>query len=94
MHENHHINNLEKDFNEIFTGFCEKEKHNIEYQYFCKTHNELCCAACLCKIKGQGNGQHKDCDAVLINDIKEEKKNKKRKYKKFGKYIKYTSKMH
>ena len=75
LHENHHLYNLDKDISNIFTGFCQKEKHNIELQYYCRTHNELCCAACLCKIKGQGNGQHKDCDVIEINEIKEEKKN-------------------
>ena len=45
-------------------------------KYYCRTHNELCCVACICKIKGQGNGQHKDCDVVFINEVKEEKKNK------------------
>ena len=74
LHENHHCFKLDKDINEFFSGLCEKEKHNIELQYYCKTHNELCCAACLCKIKGQGNGQHKDCDVVFINEVKEEKK--------------------
>ena len=67
--------NLDKDISNIFTGFCQKEKHNNELQYYCRTHNELCCAACLCKIKDQGNGQHKDCDVIGINEIKEEKKN-------------------
>ena len=44
--------------------------------YFCKTHNKLCCAACLSKIKRKGDGQHFDCDVCSIEEIKEEKKNK------------------
>ena len=42
--------------------------------YFCKNHNILCCAACLCKIKGEGNGQHTECNVCSIKDIKTEKK--------------------
>ena len=45
-------------------------------EYYCKNHNILCCAACLCKIKGKGNGQHHDCNVCLIEEIKEEKKSK------------------
>ena len=75
LFENHHIYNLGRDKKEIYTGFCQREKHNMELQYYCRNHNELCCAACLCKIKGQGNGQHLDCNVIFINEIKEEKKN-------------------
>ena len=39
-------------------------------------HNQLCCAACLCKVNNNGDGQHKDCDACDIKSIKDEKKNK------------------
>ena len=44
--------------------------------YFCKNHNVLCCAACISKIKGKGNGQHADCEICFIEDIKDTKKNK------------------
>ena len=67
---------LAKNNQEIFTGFCMEEKHNIELEYFCKTHNQLCCAACLCKLKKNENGKHKVCDVCFIEDIKDEKKNK------------------
>ena len=70
---NHQPFNLDKDFTEIFTGFCKEKKHYDELEYFCKTHNELCCAACLCKIKKGENGKHKDCDVCIIEDIKDEK---------------------
>ena len=33
----------------------------------------LCCVSCIAKIKGLGNGQHKDCDICFITDIKDEK---------------------
>ena len=70
---NHHQYNLNKG-EEIFNGYC-PEKNHLELKYFCKTHNQLCCAACLCKINKEGDGQHKDCDVCSISDIKEEKKN-------------------
>ena len=73
---NHHQYNLEKNINEIFTGFCMKDNHFIELKYFCKSHNELVCPACIAKIKGEGFGQHFECDVCLIKDIKEEKRNK------------------
>ena len=73
--KNHHPFNLNKE-NEIFTGFRKEKNHPIKLEYFCKNHNQLCCAACLCKLNQIGDGQHKDCEVCLIQDIKEEKKNK------------------
>ena len=52
---------------------CQQEKHNIEFQYFCKNHNILCCAKCITKIKNKENGIHKDCDICTIEEIKSEK---------------------
>ena len=74
--KNHHINNLDKDSKDIFTGFCDVEGHFDKLEFFCKTHNALCCAACLSKIKKKGKGQHTDCDVYIIEKIKDEKKNK------------------
>ena len=62
--------------NEIFTGFYKEKNHPNKLKYFCKDHNQLCCAACLCKLNKIGDGQHKDCEVCLIQDIKEEKINK------------------
>ena len=76
LHENHNIYNLDKEINEIFTGFCKEKSHSDIFEYFCKNHNKLCCAACLCKIKDEINGQHKDCEVCTLKDIKDEKKNK------------------
>ena len=73
---NHQNFILEKDNNEIFTGLCKEEKHHLELQFFCKTHNQLCCALCLCKIKKESMGKHHDCDVCNIEDIKEGKINK------------------
>ena len=76
LFQNHHIYNTDKDLNEIFTGICKEKDHFNNLNYFCKTHNKLCCVACISKIKGKGNGQHKDCEVCFIEEIKEEKKNK------------------
>ena len=70
----HHSYKLDNNISEIFTGLCKEENHNIEIKYFCKTHNILCCGACIAKIKGEGNGQHSDCKICFIKDIKDEKK--------------------
>ena len=67
---------LDKDTNLIFAGFCKEENHQMELQFFCKTHNHLCCALCLCKIKKGSMGKHHDCDVCNIEDIKDEKINK------------------
>ena len=73
--QNHHSYNLDKNINEIFIGICKEENHFNELEYFCKTHNQLCCASCITIIKSKKNGQHKDCEICLLEDIKEEKKN-------------------
>jgi len=73
---NHNKNKIDFniDMKEIFTGYCKEEKHNNELVFFCKTHNQLCCAACLSKIRKKGNGQHSQCLVCEIEDIKNEKK--------------------
>ena len=76
MCQEHKSFKLDQDIKNIFTGFCKNEKHPMKLEYFCKSHNELCCAACLCKLDKIGDGQHKDCDVCIIKDIKNEKKNK------------------
>ena len=76
LFENHHKYNLDKNIQEIFTGICKESNHRKELDFFCKTHNQLCCAACLSKIKEKGNGQHTDCNVCLIEEIKDEKINK------------------
>ena len=72
--KNHHVYSLDKNLKEIFTGLCTIPNHSLKLQFYCKTHNELCCAACLSKINMKGNGQHKDCDVYYITKIKNEKK--------------------
>ena len=63
------------DNEEIFTGFCNEEKHQMELEFFCKTHNQLVCAACISKIKKNEIGKHKDCNVCVIEDIKDDKIN-------------------
>ena len=72
---NHHQYNLDDGIKEIFTGYCKEESHkNIQLKYYCKSHNQLICAACITKIEGDGDGQHKNCEVCSIQSIKEEKK--------------------
>ena len=75
--ENHHQYKLEKDnfADDIFTGLCNQNNHQIELKYFCKNHNILCCAECITKIKGKDHGQHTDCEICPIDDVINDKKN-------------------
>ena len=75
LFENHQNFILNNNIEEFFDEFCEEETHNLfKLKYFCKTHNKLCCAACITKIKGKNDGQHNDCKVCCVEDIKEEKK--------------------
>ena len=76
LFQDHNLIKLDKDINLIFTGFCKEPNHLDKLEYFCKTHNLLCCASCIAKIKAKGKGEHNNCDICLIEDIKEEKKSK------------------
>ena len=76
LFQNHKIYNLNKNIEDIFTGFCKELNHSERLDFFCKNHNTLCCAACLCKISKKGFGFHKDCNVCLIDEIKDEKENK------------------
>ena len=84
----HQIYKLNQNLDEIFNGICKEKNHLIKLEYYCKDHNQLCCAACLCKIKDEYYGQHKDCEVCSILDIKEEKK------KKFEENIKYLNELY
>ena len=74
--QKHHSYIMNKNVNEIFTGYCKEENHLDILEYFCKSHNQLCCTACIAKIKRKGKGQHSDCNICIIEDIEEEKKKK------------------
>ena len=74
--KNHIPYSLNKDPKNTFTGLCKISNHSSKLVYFCKDHNQLCCGLCITKIKGEGNGQHTDCNLCFIKDIKDEKKSK------------------
>ena len=74
LHENHQDSILSENIDEINDEFCEEGHHNCDLKYFCKNHNILCCASCITKIKGKGNGQHTDCKICFIEEVMEEKK--------------------
>jgi len=76
FNDSHHQYKLDKDTTDIFTGLCKEKNHLIELSYFCITHNKLCCAKCITKIKYEEDGQHSDCKICPIKDIENEKRNK------------------
>ena len=72
----HKVLPLDKNIDEIFTGCCKEKNHNNNIlDYFCKTHNQLCCAECISKIKNENIGTHHDCEIDILENIKEEKIN-------------------
>ena len=71
----HKTFNSEKNINEIYTGLCKEKGHMLKLQFFCKTHNQLCCGACIAKIQEDNIGIHKDCTICTLKEIKDEKKN-------------------
>ena len=73
LFKSHKQYNLDKDIKQIFTGFCKEKNHLDELDYYCKTHNVLCCSTCIAKIKRKGKGQHMNCEVCLIEEIKDEK---------------------
>ena len=76
LFEEHNLYNLDKNCKDIFTGFCQELNHNnYELDFFCKTHNTLCCLGCTSKFERKGYGQHKNCEIFLNENIKDEKKN-------------------
>ena len=65
---------LDKDISILFTGLCKVENHKNWLYFFCKDHNELCCANCISRIKREGYGLHSDCNVCNYEDILDEKK--------------------
>ena len=78
LFEDHQLFNVDKNTNleNLFTGYCKEKNHSCKFEYFCKSHNKLCCAECIIKIKDEIKGQHHDCDVCKIENIAEEKRNK------------------
>ena len=54
LFENHHMCNIDKNMQEIFTGKCNEGNHKDELEFYCKTHNKLCCVVCISKFKYKG----------------------------------------
>ena len=69
LFSNHQVFNLDKQIGEIFTGFCKEPNHHQALEFYCKTHNSLCCSACLCKLEKNEIGLHKDCDVCFIQNV-------------------------
>ena len=84
LFEAHHLYNINKNINEIFTGYCKEKGHYNLLRYYCKNHNKLCCGDCIIKIGGKEYGQHKDCDICFIKEIKD---SKRKKLKENNKYL-------
>ena len=74
LHEDHKVYNIDTKIQDIFTGICKESNHKAPLEFYCKSHNKLCCSSCLSKLKGKENGQHSNCEVCLIEEIKEEKK--------------------
>ena len=52
----HQIYNLDKNITDIFTGYCNQSNHRETLDFYCKNHNILCCAVCICKLKKKKKG--------------------------------------
>ena len=65
----HEIFKLDKNINSLFTVICQESNHKQELEFFCKTHNILCCGFCITKIKTERKGQHSNCEVCLIENI-------------------------
>ena len=76
LFSSHQTIKLDNKSGDLFTGYCKEPNHSNKLEFFCKTHNVLCCVACTSKVSKKGYGLHKDCEICLIEDIKEEKKEK------------------
>ena len=75
LFKNHHHYYLDKENKDIFIDICKEENHSMKLEYFRKTHNILCCEACIAKMEYNNNGKNKNCKIHTIEDIKDEKKN-------------------
>ena len=74
LFKSHSEDILDKNSTTILSKYCRDEHHNVEFEYFCKTHNQLCCAKCISKFVKKGNAKHNNCDLCLLEDFKAKKK--------------------
>ena len=75
LFKKHNLLYLNNNKEDIFIDICQEVNHCMKLEYYCRTHNQLCCAACISKIKSKGNGKHKNCKVFGILKIKDKKKN-------------------
>ena len=77
LFSNHQSFIIKNNSEDCFTGLCKEENHhNLELEFYCKTHNQLCCIAFLCKVKKNSIGKHSECEICDIEEIKNDKINK------------------
>ena len=69
IHKNHQTFQIDKDTDELFTGFCQEKNHQNKMEIICIDHNTFCCGLCIAKIKTREYGKHFDCNVYDINDI-------------------------
>ena len=72
--QTHVVYNLNKEKEEIFNNYCQEKYHSNILEFYCKTHNVLCCSSCISIINNEKYGQHSDCDVCSIEEIREVKK--------------------
>ena len=56
--QNHNVFDLNKKKDEIFIIYCQEKYHSNILEFFCNTHNVLCCSSCISKINDEKYGQH------------------------------------
>ena len=55
-------------------GICGEQNHFEKLEFYCKTHNKLCCSSCIIKIQKKGKGRHSNCEICVIEEIRDKKK--------------------
>ena len=81
LHPNH--DSITFEISDAFNDICKEQGHNNKFKYFCETHNQFCCVACIAKITSKGDGQHYNCKVYAIEDIKQAKIDKLEENKKY-----------
>ena len=49
LFKNHHIIKIDEYEEQHFIGIC--KDHNIKMEFFCNSHNTLCCSSCITKVQ-------------------------------------------
>ena len=71
----HILLNIINNTKEIHNKQCTEKNHINNLDFYCEKHNKLCCLACISDANIEGYGCHKNCKAVLIEDLKNQKNN-------------------